>query len=73
MFERSKPFTYKIVSSLSIGENGTWDPSASPVLSLCSVTIVSGKVKQGQHPSRRVGAGPPCIAVPSVFGFSRPF
>lgn len=59
MFERSKPFTYKIVSSMSIGENGTWDPSASPVLSLCSVTIVSGKVKQGQHPSRRVGAGPP--------------
>lgn len=65
--------TYKIVSSMSIGENGTWDPSASPVLSLCSVTIVSEKVKKGQHPSGQVGAGAPRIAVPSVFGFSRPF
>lgn len=72
MFEGSKPFTYKIVSSMSIGENGTREPSASPVLSLCSVPVVSGKVKKGQRPSRQVGAGPPCVAVPSVFGFSRP-
>lgn len=68
MFERSKPARYMFLNIIS--KNESWDPSASPVPSDFSVTILPGSLK-GSVPQHgwEQSARQPCAFC--VRGFSR--